>query len=502
MTAAETAQAIADAEAAGRLVRTSDVIRPGGPISKRLQDIREAVGGRAALVRQADENVKLIQDTLGNFGASVGGDAINNVAASLRATRALEIKTNTDFVKSILSAVDRTGVAVPTPKSIAAIDDAINKLTGIDPVSYEKVISQLKNTKLQIQGKNASQVAGNLRLVGDMLEDPALAAIKTDASPLTKNVYSAIREDLGDFIQAQGMDRAGWTAANTVLHDAYKELQNSALKAALNKGTVTPELAGNLLLSKRKSELELLNRNLDAAGRANARAAILEDIASRSLDDKTKQLSIAKFRANLGRADKQTNVFFKGADKDVLDATIRHFNLTERAGEFNYDPATGQRNLIPLLLGGAGGALGLIGSSVAAVGAYGFGRLYETPGVRKLLLQMSRFSAGSPEEFAISKRITQAVQSSAQQQAVSEIERKKMPVAFMQQASSREALGNGYVLSDPVNNMKIVSKDNASHKLFDGSGRLVGVFASEQEARDKANKEIVARIKRELKQAK
>jgi hypothetical protein len=77
-----------------------------------------------------------------------------------------------------------------------------------------------------------------------------------------------------------------------------------------------------------------------------------------------------------------------------------------------------------------------------------------------------------------------------------------MPVAFMQQASSREALGNGYVLSDPVNNMKIVSKDNASHKLFDGSGRLVGVFASEQEARDKANKEIVARIKRELKQAK
>jgi hypothetical protein len=502
MTAAETAQAIADAEAAGRLVRTSDVIRPGGPISKRLQDIREAVGGRAALVRQADENVKLIQDTLGNFGASVGGDAINNVAASLRATRALEIKTNTDFVKSILSAVDRTGVAVPTPKSIAAIDDAINKLTGIDPVSYEKVISQLKNTKLQIQGKNASQVAGNLRLVGDMLEDPALAAIKTDASPLTKNVYSAIREDLGDFIQAQGMDRAGWTAANTVLHDAYKELQNSALKAALNKGTVTPELAGNLLLSKRKSELELLNRNLDAAGRANARAAILEDIASRSLDDKTKQLSIAKFRANLGRADKQTNVFFKGADKDVLDATIRHFNLTERAGEFNYDPATGQRNLIPLLLGGAGGALGLIGSSVAAVGAYGFGRLYETPGVRKLLLQMSRFSAGSPEEFAISKRITQAVQASAQQQAVSEIERKKMPVAFMQQASSREALGNGYVLSDPVNNMKIVSKDNASHKLFDGSGRLVGVFASEQEARDKANKEIVARIKRELKQAK
>jgi hypothetical protein len=115
---------------------------------------------------------------------------------------------------------------------------------------------------------------------------------------------------------------------------------------------------------------------------------------------------------------------------------------------------------------------------------------------------MSRFSAGSPEEFAISKRITQAVQASAQQQAVSEIERKKMPVAFMQQASSREALGNGYVLSDPVNGMKIVSKDNASHKLFDGSGRLVGVFASEQEARDKANKEIVTRIKRELKQAK
>jgi hypothetical protein len=31
---------------------------------------------------------------------------------------------------------------------------------------------------------------------------------------------------------------------------------------------------------------------------------------------------------------------------------------------------------------------------------------------------------------------------------------------------------------------------------------LVGVFATEQEAKDKATKEVVSRIKRELKQAK
>lgn len=502
MTAAETAQAVADAEAAGRLVRTSDVIRPGGPISKRMQDIREAVGGREALVKQAEQNTQLVQDTLGNFGASVGGSAINDVAASLRETRALEIKTNKDFVKNILSSLDSTGIPVATPKSIAAIDDAVSKLKGINPVAYEKVISQLEQTKLQIQNKNASQVSGNLRLVGDMLEDPALAAVKTDAAPLTKNVYSAMREDLGDFIEAQGMDRAGWTTANKVLHDAYNELQNSALKAALNKGTVTPELAGNLLLSKRKSEVQLLYRNLNNAGKANARAAILEDIASRSLDDKTKQLSTVQFLANLGRAEKQTGVFFKGPDKDVLDAAVRHLNLTKRAGEFNYDPATGQRNLIPLLLGGAGGALGLVGSVATAIGTYGFGRLYETPSVRKLLLQMSRFSAGSPEEFALSKRITQAMQSTVQGQAISDIERKKMPLAFMDKASSREALGNGYVLADAVNGMKIVSRDKASHKLFDGTGRLVGVFATEQEAKDKATKEVVNRIKRELKQAK
>lgn len=502
MTAAETAQAVADAEAAGRLVRTSDVIRPGGPISKRMQDIREAVGGREALVKQAEDRVQLVQDTLGNFGASVGGDAINDVASSLRETRALEIKTNKDFVKNILSSLDSTGIPVATPKSISAIDKAVSELKGINPVAYEKVISQLEQTKLQIQNKNASQVSGNLRLVGDMLEDPALAAVKTDAAPLTKNVYSAIREDLGDFIEAQGKDRAAWAAANKVLHEAYDELQNSALRAALNKGAVTPELAGNLLLSKRKSEVQLLYRNLNDAGKANARAAILEDIASRSLDDKTKQLSAVQFLANLGRAEKQTGVFFKGPDKDVLDSAVRYLNLTQRAGEFNYDPATGQRNLIPLLLGGAGNALGFIGSVATAIGTYGFGRLYETPGVRKLLLQMSRFKAGSPEEFALSKRITQAIQSTAQQQAISDIERKKMPLAFMDKASSREALGNGYVLSDVVNGMKIVSRDKASHKLFDGSGRLVGVFATEQEAKDKATKEVVSRIKRELKQAK
>ena len=115
---------------------------------------------------------------------------------------------------------------------------------------------------------------------------------------------------------------------------------------------------------------------------------------------------------------------------------------------------------------------------------------------------MPKVAAGSPEEFALSKRITQAMQSTVQGQAISDIERKKMPLAFMDKASNREALGNGYVLSDGVNGMKIVSRDKASHKLFDGSGRLVGVFATEQEAKDKATKEVVNRIKRELKQAK
>jgi len=502
MTAVETAQAVTEAEAAGRLVRTSDVIQPGGPISKRAQDLREAVGGREALVRQAEERTQAVQDLLGQFSANVGADSIRDVTANLNKTRAAEIAANKSVVTGILQDLDSTNVTVPTANSIKAIDDEIKYLNGVNEDALAPVTARLEAFKKSLQNKTASQVDSNLKLVGDLLEDPGLASLKGLSGKSMNRVYGAIKQDIGDFIEASGRDRNAWATANANLHEMAKELQDSALRAALNKGEVNPEAAGKLLFSKAKSEVQLLYKNLDDIGKANARAAILENVAASSIDAQTNQIVPRRFLTNLQKAEQQTGVFFSGADKNAIDGLARYLKLTSRAGEFNMDPATGQRLLIPTITGGLAGAVGLTGAAATYAGVYTLGRAYETPAVRKLLLKLPKVASGSPEEFALSKRITQAIQSTVQEQAVSDIERKKMPVAFMQQASSRESLGNGYVLSDPVNGMKIVSKDNASHKLFDGSGRLVGVFASEQEARDKANKEIVTRIKRELKQAK
>jgi hypothetical protein len=501
MTAAETAQAIAEAESAGRLVRTSDVLQPGGPLSRRMQDVREAVGGRAALVQQAEERTQAVKDLLGEFGAAVGADAIRDVTANLNATRAAEISANTTVVNKILKDLDSTGVTVSTTNAIKAIDNEIKFLNGVNPSRLASVITELQSLKSGIQGKTASQVAANLKLVGDLLEDPGLASVKGLAGKSTKRVYKAIKQELGDFIEASGRNRNAWETANTNLHEMAKELDDAALRAALNNGTVNKELAGKLLFSKSKSEVELLYKNLNDKGRASARAAILEDVATRSLDDKTKQLSPVQFLGNLGRAEKQTGVFFSGADKDALNGLARYLNLTKRAGEFNYDPSTGQKLLLPTIAGMIGHSLGFAGTALVAGATYGLGRLYETPGVRKLLMQMPKVAAGSPEEFALSKRITQAMQSTMQQQAINDIERKKMPVAFMDKASTREALNNGYVVSDNVNGMKIVYTGDR-FKLFDSNGRPAGIFRSEQEAKDKATKDVVSRIKRELKQSK
>lgn len=502
MTAAETARAVAEAEAAGKLVRTSDVLLPGGPISKRAQDLREAVGGRAALLRQVEERSQNVQDLLGQFGATVGGDAIRDVTANLNKTRAAQISANKGVVTGILNDLDSTGATVPTTGAIKAIDDEIKYLNGVNEDLLAPVTARLEGFKKSLQGKTASQVDNNLKLVGDLLEDPGLASVKGLSGKSTKRVYDAIKQDLGDFIEASGRDKNAWSSANANLHEMAKELQDSALRAALNKGQVNPELAGKLLFSKAKSEVQLLYKNLDVDGRANARAAILENVANSSIDAQTNQIVPKRFLTNLQKAEQQTGVFFSGADKNAIDGLARYLKLTQRAGEFNVDPATGQRLLIPTITAGLGAALGMVGTATMAGATYGLGRLYETPGVRKLLLKMPKVAAGSPEEFALSKRITQAMQATVQEQAISDIERKKMPLAFMDKAISRESLGGGYVLSDGVNGMKIVSKDKNSHKLFDGAGRLVGVFGTEQEAKDKANKEIVTRIKRELKQAK
>ena len=502
MTAAETAQAISEAEAAGRVVRTSDVFPPTGPISRRLQDLREAVGGQSALLKQVEGRSQSVQDLLGEFGANVGGDAIRDVTANLNATRSAELSANTGIVKGILQDLDSTGVTVSTTNAVKAIDDEIKYLNGINQVQLAPVTAKLESFKNSLQGKTASQVASNLKLVGDFLDDPSLASISGVAGPSKNRVYGAIKQELGDFIEASGRDRNAWQTANDTLHNMADELKDSALRAALNKGEINPEIAGRLLFSKAKSEVQLLYKNLDDTGRANARAAILENIAGSSIDAQTNQIVPRRFLTNLQKAEQQTGVFFDRTQKQSLDGFARYLKLTSRAGEFNADPSTGQRLLIPTITSALGASLGIPGTLAVAGTTYGLGRLYETPGVRNLLLKMPKVAAGSPEEFALSKRITQAMQSTMQQQAISDIERKKMPVAFMDKASSREALGDGYVLSDGVNGMKIVSKGDTSHKLFDSNGRLVGIFRSEQEAKDKATKDIVGAIKRELKQSK
>jgi len=183
-----------------------------------------------------------------------------------------------------------------------------------------------------------------------------------------------------------------------------------SLKAALQKGDISPEVVGRMIFSGKRSEMAMLYKKLPPEGRAAARAAV----ASRMFNKAATEgggVSPEKFKSELARLGSTVGVFFGGDDLKAMDGMRRALELTSRAGQSGVALNTGER-LAPWVGGGAlASSLGGPGAVMAVGGLGATTRLIESAPVRDALIGISRTVKGSPEEAAMLKRFTSAVQS-------------------------------------------------------------------------------------------
>jgi hypothetical protein len=410
-TAAERA-IVAEGEKIGVPVLTSDVAPPRTFMGKAAQAAGERVpfvGTGPVREAQQTARVQAVRDVLAEYGATQAAQASDAVMADLVSARGAELGKYNGLKNDVITRLSQAG-DVPVPGATAAIDQQIAKLRGLKTKELEPVIARLEDWKQSIQGQNLTNIEELRKQIGESFKAPELASVRSIGKKALSSIYGALNQDFGNFVRDKGQpqDIAKWQDANKKLASMSRELKVSALETALNKGTDSPEAIRGLLFSSKPSEVRLLYRNLNDAGRANAQTALLAEAAEKATTNGV--LSTERFISQVDKLGPQFGVFFKGDDKRRVDGVVRVLNATRRAAEAGVMTNSGQQGVASLTALGAGQLTGSALAGAGALGAAGVAaRIYESPMVRNLLLRLPSTKVGSPEEAAILKRVAGAM---------------------------------------------------------------------------------------------
>ena len=411
-----------EAEQVGIEPLTSQAFPPKTPLENALAKAREMTpyGTGSLLQKQEEKRISVAKDLLQDFGADLPGtDYLPELTKQLTDRRMGIVNKFKSMKMDVINKLSGIGKQPNVDRTVQVVDDEIKRLRNISNTGgFDKAIAELESFGLDVIGKDLSTLESRRKLLGLQFNAPEMATVKDEGQKSIEAIYGALKEDMGDFIKSEGVrtDYIRWKIGNKNLSDMADELRDNTLKKVLNNADTTPERIRELLFSQNKSSIQRLYDNLDANGRATARAAILRKAADQA--GGIEELTPNRFLGKLKKLEDETGIFFKKDEKRQLDGLMRALNFTKRAGEFAANPPTGTQlsafgmgSFLTSILGGVGGVVAATGLGTAAT------RIYESKPVRELLLKLPSIKAGSPEEFSAMKRLGDVLK--AQQAKVS-----------------------------------------------------------------------------------
>lgn len=423
-----------EAETAGVPVLSSDVRPPTTFAGRWLQKTTESIpivgtGG----VRSAQQEIRgeAVQDLARSFGVNLGDDVdiISTVTQDLLRRRGSQLTKYTGQKSSVINSeqLKNAGV-VNVDRAIAAIDQEIAKLSPMRSKDANQVLERLRDWRSSLlgettaKGPNGKMITVNegqslqtiemlRKQLGESFESADLGSIKKLGKDSLKNIYGPLKEDMRSFIQSFGNknDIKRFDVSNARLSELAGELDNGLFKRVLSKGDVTPEAISSMLFSKKPSDLKLLFKNLDPAGQAHARTAIITKMFKDSVNANG-GVSPDVFKNQIKKMSDQLGIFFNERDLQSVEGLGRVLALTQRASQANLMPPTGAMLQIPVIGGLLTQTFGGVGAGVVAAGSLGaIARVVESPAVRNILIKLPKVKAGSPQEAVLLKRLDDIV---------------------------------------------------------------------------------------------
>ena len=382
------------AEAEDLPLMTTDVSKPSTFAGRSFQALGEKIpvtgtGAQRAAQQEAREDI--VQRASKRFGEYSPDDIVSS------------LKRQTSKVKR--AAGDRLGnisrrVAdeVSADKAIKAIDSEIERLSTLPggvtrQTADSQTIKTLQAYRDDLAANPSFESLQDLRtsfresVKGDRLTMPS----QSDSA--INKIYSAMSDDLTDTVESTLGSREAmrWKAANRVYANEASVIKNTAIKKALDKGDITPEVVNSMLYSQKASDVKNLFRSLDEKGKKSARAGIIARAAEKSGG------SPDRFVNELKKLQKHVGAAFKGQDKAFVSGLTKYLDSTREAAKAAITTKSGQELF---QIGAPVGVMADIGATGGAgtAGAASFGlmaRAYESAPIRKLMMRLNSVPKGS-----------------------------------------------------------------------------------------------------------
>lgn len=404
---------IAASERTGVDVLTSDLFQPKSVFSRMSQQFQERIpvfgtGGRRA--QQQQQRVAALEELEASTPRVESADIITSLNESANKARVAAGKR----IETVKVDMDVAG-GVDVRNALRRIDLSIESLTKPGKIESPELVNQLENLRQTVadagdQGfSTLREFRTDARSIADKVDPTGRSQLRTTDKALMDGFISGVTKDLDNFVLANSDARglARYKQADKVYRDEATKLTKSRLKTVLDKGEVKPELVNNLLFSSSPSEVKLLFKNLDTAGRQNARLALMR----RALDSATRQgdISPARFSSELDKLSNNFNVFFRGDARAELQGLKKLMETTRRAGDASVITPTGQALQLPATTAAiAGAAIGdptaiatVLLASTVGLGA----RAYESAGVRNMLIRLGKATKRSTLEADLKRSI-------------------------------------------------------------------------------------------------
>jgi hypothetical protein len=421
---------VKDAETAGVPVLTSDARPPTTFAGKWLQKTTESIpilGTGGVRSAQQDLRAEAVQNLARSFGVNLGDDVdtISAVTQDLLRRRGSQLTKYTGLKSSVINSEQlKNAGSVNVIRAVSAIDEQIAILSRLRSDQVGPIIERLRDWRGALLGEKTvkgpngrnmvvqeGQSLENIELlrkqIGQSFESADLASVRQLGQKSLNLIYGPLKEDMRTFIQKFGNrnDVKKFDIANTRLSEMAGELDNSLFKRVLSKGEVTPETISSMLFSKKPSDVKLLFKNLDAAGQANARTAIITKMFKDSVNANG-GVSPDVFKNQIKKMSEQLGIFFNERDFQSVEGLGRILALTQRASQANLLPPTGAMLQIPVIGGLLTQTFGGVGAGVVAAGGLGaLARIIESPAVRNILIKLPKIKSGSPQEAELLKRL-------------------------------------------------------------------------------------------------
>ena len=400
---------------------TSDIAPPRTPIGQLAQRTGERIpfagtGGMRATQQEARAAA------IRQLGDRYPTPSPNQIIDSLRSRTGEIRRAAGDRLQAYEAQLNSIGDA-PYARTEQSIQNAIRELERPGVVGSPEAVAELRQfaNTLAEAPQNYGSLRENrtaLKEIIDAFDSPLRSQMSTRAKSLLTSVRSSMTEDMREFARANMSPRDAnrLNQANAIWARESDLLQNTRLKSVLDKGDLTPEVAENLLFSRKASEVRQLYNNLDTSGREAARATLIQKAIRESggLDD----ISPDRFANNMRKLQAQSGIVFRGQERAQLRGLEQVLRATRRAGQTGLTN-TGQESSVTVLAATLGSVIGSLGGMIAAGGGIGgAARAYESAAVRNDLIRIGnapRSTASRDLALRLARDLNAGVQSARAQ---------------------------------------------------------------------------------------